>query len=235
MEAMENKLWLEYREGSSSARQNLIEQYLPLARRLAKIIYARRYDNTIEFGDYLHLAYIGLLEAVDRYRHNSSAVFTTFAAYRIKGSILNGVPKMTERGDYRSFLKLAQRDRSTSLLGSSPQPSPNFTYMLDLIVGIALTYQLDELVAELDLEEDIENSPYASRSFDELQNNLKEVVAKLPDRDQKIIYYHYFYQMSFVEIAKLLGITKGRVSQLHKSALIAVRNLLNRRDVTAVY
>jgi RNA polymerase sigma factor for flagellar operon FliA len=34
---------------------------------------------------------------------------------------------------------------------------------------------------------------------------------------------HYLQHVPFVEIAKMLGVTKGRISQLHKSAMARLR------------
>jgi RNA polymerase sigma factor FliA len=51
-------------------------------------------------------------------------------------------------------------------------------------------------------------------------------VARLPERDQKIVHYHYFNGMRFEQIAELLGVSKPRVSQLHRGALTKLRDEL---------
>jgi len=217
-----------------TARAQLLEQYLPLARRLAAVLYARRAVDHVEFGDYLQLAHVGLLEAMARYRPESEAQFATFATYRIRGSILNGVPKMTEVGDHISYLRRVQRERTRSLLDEGAAPS-EFDALLDLVAVIALTHQLDELAAELEMEAPGEHEPYASRLYDDVQGQLREVLAELPNRERQIIGYHYFHQMRFDEIAEVLDISRGRVSQLHKQALAAVRQALRQRRLSELY
>jgi RNA polymerase sigma factor for flagellar operon FliA len=51
-------------------------------------------------------------------------------------------------------------------------------------------------------------------------------VAKLPARQQQVIRLHYFNGLQFVDIAEAMGITKGRVSQLHKEGLEQLRRML---------
>lgn len=225
MEAIERQLWTEYQAGDDAARRHLIDQYLPLASRIAKAVYGRRYNNTIEFNDYLQLAYIGLLEAIDRYQLNATASFATFAAYRIKGSILNGLPKMTEHGDYRNYIKRAHNDRTQSVLEEHRDAAPNFEYLVDLIVHIALTYQLDDL-SESGLSDQCVDSPYFSHEYEEMQRVLRDAIANLLPNDRRVIQYHYFEHMGFEEIGKALCVSKGRVSQLHKRALCMMRDYI---------
>ena len=235
MEAREEQLWIGYQLGDGGAREQLLRRYMPLAKRQAAIVYASHSHGEIDFGDYLQLAYVGLLEAMQRYKHESAAQFSTYATYRIRGSILNGIPKMTERGDYVSYLRRAQRERTASLLENKSSVAPGLASFYDLVVGIALTYQLDELVAAEGVEVQTEPEPYASRSYDEMQRCLKDVLDHLPERDRQIVYYHYFCQMSFDEIANVFALTRGRISQLHKAALDAIREALRRRQVNGLY
>jgi len=235
VEVQEAKLWIDYHTGNDSAREQLLERYLPLAKRLASVVYALRPVRGVEFGDYQQLAYVGLLEAMRRYRPDAGAQFPTFATYRIKGAILNGIPKMTERGEYVSYLRRSQKDRVESLLEQNGAVAPGLGPMLDLVVGIALTYQLDELAEQGEGEAITDVEPYVSRSYDELQGCLREVLAQLSERDRQVVYYHYFHQMSFEDIADVLGLTKGRISQLHKRALAEIREGLRKRRLTELY
>jgi len=227
---MEGDLWQAHWAGNDSARLQLLDLYMPLAKRLAAMLYAKRPNNAVEFGDYLHLAYLGLIESVQRFRQESSAQFATFASYRIKGSVLNGLPKMTEAGDHIDYLKRAHRDRTKSLLEGDEKKLMTFGGITDLVIYIALTYQLEELVAESGLEPE-EHSPYKSYTYDNMQERIKQALSRLSTRDQQIIRYHYFDQCSFEQIATFFNITKGRVSQLHKRTLQQLRAELAQKEL----
>lgn len=235
VEAAERQLWDDYRRGLQIARDQLLEKYLPFAKHVAAALYAKRAVNDIEFGDYLHLAYLGLLEAMQRYRLDASAQFTTFASFRIRGAILNGIPRMSEVGDQIAYARRVQAERTRSLLGERKEVPDDVAGMMELLVGIALTYQIDEVLEteEPNLHSDAE--PYSSRAYDELQHRLRDALARLPDRQQQIIRYHYYHQIAFEEIAEMLGVSKSRISQLHKHAVQTIREMLRRSPLTELY
>jgi len=232
--AQEQQLWTDYRCGIATAREQLLEKYLPLAKRMAASLYARRAVNDIEFGDYLHLAYVGLLEAMQRYRDDANAQFITFASYRIRGSVLNGIPQMTEIGDQIAYAQRVQRERTEALLAHGKMPS-NLTDMMDLVIDLALIYQIDELLEADEPNLHCPYEPYGSRAYEEMQCRLKTILAQLPERERKIIHYHYFYQITFDEIAMLLGVANSRVTQLHKRALELIRKSLQHSRLSECY
>lgn len=235
LDSEEQRLWAGYETGLEPAREQLLHKYLPLARRLAAMLYARRAVDDVEFGDYLHLAYTGLLEAMQRYRYNADTQFATFATYRIRGAMLNGIPRMTEVGDQIATLKRLQRERTRSLLDGRERVASPLAGMLDLIVGIALTFQLDELTESDEPNLHSASDPYGSCEYDELQRRLREVVERLPERERKIVYYHYFHQMAFEDIAALVGLSKSRVSRLHKEIIECIRDDLRSSRLSEIY
>lgn len=233
-DTLEHQLWHDYRAGDAAARDALLERYLPLAKRLAASLYAKRAVDDIEFGDYLQLAYTGLLEAMLRYRPGEGAQFATFASYRIRGAVLNGLPPMTEAGDQIAARKRQQRERTRSLQGGE-RPPAQLADLFELVVGIALTYQLEEL-AEAGEPALVDTAdPYASREYEEVQRRLRGALDRLPGRARNIVYYHYFHQLPFDEIAALFGLTKGRISQLHKQAIETLRDELRRSRLAEYY
>ena len=221
--------------GSTEPAGDLVRQHLPLARTIAASLFARRAVNTVEFGDYLQLAYLGLIEAAQRYRADSGAQFSTYATYRIRGSVLNGVAKMTETGERISYLRRARRDRADSILESEKPLGEDLASVLDVVVAVALTLQLEDIAQSEAAEPTAESDPYASRQFEDAQRRLRQAVRALPEREQLVIDLHYFKQMGFEEIAATLQVTKGRVSQLHRRALEQVREALGRLRLAEFY
>jgi RNA polymerase sigma factor for flagellar operon FliA len=58
---------------------------------------------------------------------------------------------------------------------------------------------------------------------------LNGELASLPPREQLILRRHYHDGLGFDALAALLGLTKGRISQLHRSALATLRKRLGQR------
>ena len=67
----------------------------------------------------------------------------------------------------------------------------------------------------------------------ELQEN-KEILAKsidqLPEKEKLVVSLYYNEEATMQEISLILGITVGRVSQLHSSAIVRLRNALKPPD-----
>ena len=64
----------------------------------------------------------------------------------------------------------------------------------------------------------------------QLQNQIRETVARLPEQEQKVVRYHYLQEIAFDDIAVMLGVTKGRISQIHRRALCRLRDALSARS-----
>lgn len=59
-------------------------------------------------------------------------------------------------------------------------------------------------------------------------NLLAEAIAELDTRDQLIMSLHYQETLNFRQIGEILGLTESRISQLHKGALLALKDKLAR-------
>jgi len=74
-------------------RRAIAEQYAPYVRSIAGKV-KRTVAKEIEFEDLVEYGMIGLLEAADRYDPSHGANFMTFAYYRIRGAIYDGLRGM---------------------------------------------------------------------------------------------------------------------------------------------
>lgn len=221
----ERKLWDEFLAARAPAlRAQLIQHYLGNAKRLAAFLYAKRPADGVDFDDYLQYARLGLIEAVDRFDPSLGASFATYAGYRIRGAILNGVESCTELNAVSAYRRRAVRDRVESvqeaLLGE-PSQDP-FYLMVEMALDLALGYLLEDSGLHGDPEAKSAD-PYHVCELKFIQDRLKLVVEVLPERERAIIKGHYYEHMEFITLAATLGITKGRVSQLHSRGLKLVR------------
>lgn len=229
--ADEAALWVRYiSTRDTDLRDQLIERHLETAKRIAATLYASRINNTIDFNDYLQYARVGLIEAVDRYDPGHNASFATYATYRIRGSILNGLEKATEKAAQHAQRQRALRERSKSVREGVDHPNDAFSEMVDVAISLALGYLLEESGIWRPANEDQGADPYRSLELKRLVERMGLIVKALPEREQLIVRYHYFEQMEFVGISKVLGLSKGRVSQLHSRALKLIREAYRELD-----
>src|SRR5215212_1729643 len=120
--ADEQRLWKAFNEQhSQDARNLLIDHYLPLSGKIAKMLYAKRGGLEVEFVDYLQQAAQGLIEAIDRFDPTRGVAFEAYAALRIRGAVLNSLTAMSEKYAQLSLRKRLRQERVESLTEEMPR------------------------------------------------------------------------------------------------------------------
>lgn len=224
-------LWQTLRSsGDPRSREQLILRYAGFARSIAAGLYRMRPDDATPFDEYLQYARVGLMEAVDRYDGNRGASFETFSSYRIRGAILSGLARETELGAQRSFwrLRLAEREQSIAPALMQRPERATFEDFVDLAAGLAIGLALDGSAAEPTDDSPVAD-PYLAAEIHQVRAQIRRLIEALPPRERDIMRRHYFEHREFQEIAAQLGITKGRVSQLHARAIERIREQMDPR------
>lgn len=229
-------LWQDYASCRDPAlRARLVECYLGFAKRLAGSLFAQRPDNSVDFADYLQYAHVGLLEAIDRFDPSREARFETFASYRIRGSILNGLPKTSEHAAQREYRREIMHDRVESMRSAAESGRDSFEELVEITAGLALGFILEDSDLHSQADERVDSDPYRVCELRRVQGSLNLVVGALPPREREIIRLHYLEQMDFTAIAAAMALSKGRISQLHSRALRLMREAYqayNRLDIS---
>lgn len=213
----EERLWQEFRTKSEDSSA-LVEFYMPFAFMMAKKQYKLLGFSQRDFDDFYQNACIGLMDAVSRFDDKNGAEFYTYASIRIKGSILNGLKQLSEKNQYYSYLKRIESERTHSIIEHNRLKNGSLDDIGNLIVELAYSHLLEDMY----IEPTVSNghpTPYSSCQLQQTQKVMRQYLQRLPSRESDILKWHYFEFFSFQEIADLLSISKGRVSQLHHKAL----------------
>ena len=227
----ETALWrrlAERRDGET--RNTLIEHHLPLARTIAATLFARRGPMVVEFMDYLQLATVGLIEAIDRYEPSRGVPFAAYAAPRVRGSVLNALAALSETYEQSGLRKRLHSDRADSFRdGFASRKADLYAGLADIAVGFALGYMLEGsgLLAPDEQHDGYRQDFYRGVEQRQLVESLARLVAALPEQERRVIRYHYYQGLPFQEIALLFGVSKGRISQIHRQALQLIREAHN--------
>jgi RNA polymerase sigma factor for flagellar operon FliA len=99
-------------------------------------------------------------------------------------------------------------------------------YVSDVGIGLALCWMLDG-TSMVDASEASASIPfYQSVAVRQLRERLLQAVESLPVQERTVVRSHYLQEMPFEEIAAMLRLSKGRISQIHKQALLRLRGLV---------
>jgi RNA polymerase sigma factor for flagellar operon FliA len=222
-------LWHRWRqERSRTVRDALIVHYSPWARSVARDVYVRVYLLRDAWHDCVQNALLGLMEAIERFDPDRGVPFQPFARLRVRGAVFDGL--RTLRGTHIELGYAAKdrasiaRERAASL--SEDESTDPFEAFVSTTVRLGLGFLLDMQSMPGSMQP---QDAYAELEKAQLSAAISEGLDRLPERDRAIIVLHYYHQLSFVDIAGQLGVTKGRISQLHKRALERLRCCLRDR------
>lgn len=228
----ELELWSAWRAANDLlARERLVLLHLPFARAVAAELYKQRGSSPVEFDEYYQFACIGMLEAMDRYDASREATFRTFSLARIRGSIINGLQKLTEVNEQLGLRRRLQRERLASLKGDAGSgrrsTRDTLAYLSDIAIGLAIGYMLEETAMFVADEAAVgADTAYATEAWRQTRERIFGSVRLLPERERQIIVLHYFHALTFEQIGGVFGLTKGRISQLHSAALERLKQCL---------
>jgi RNA polymerase sigma factor for flagellar operon FliA len=221
-------LWADWQiDRNASTREQLIQFYLPFARMMAAKAYAKRTYPELEFMDYLQYASLGLIEALDRYDPLRRVTFETFGGLRISGAILNGIESLSEKQEQVGARKRLVASRVQGLKQPTPatdDPNAIFGYLAELAIGLALGFALEDTgMMQADSEAIYQDNTYQRIELKQMRQRMHHLLAALPINENRVLSYHYLQYLGFDEIAGILSLSKGRISQIHKEALLRLR------------
>lgn len=250
---MAHAVALDRRHVSIDARQELIGKHLGLVYHVARQL-CRAKQMDVELDELVSAGTIGLIEAYNNFDARRGLAFSTFAAPRIRGAMLDElrrqdcVPRSVRR---RARELNAATECLTKQLGQCPDQS-----QLAHAMGVDLT-TLSRIQAESDhgrfipLERTVESASNGSRlaleqliaSEDEDADEritlaqevdkLRDALLALPESERNVLSLYYFEELKLAEIAEILRVSESRVSQIRSKAISRLRTSLKslREDV----
>jgi RNA polymerase sigma factor for flagellar operon FliA len=216
----EGSLWSRYRQqGDRQAHQVLFDHYVPWSRAVARDVYRRVRLPQVDWADYAQNATVGLLEAMGRFDPERGIDFMAYAKPRVRGAVFNGLrcflSDMARRGPEAD----RHRDRFSSFDDSESEDI--LGQFVASVTGLALGFLIDNDAASESLRPTDSSERQAEQH--QLDAIVLAAVGRLPEKEAMVIRLHYYQYMPFVDIARLMGLTKGRISQIHKAAIERIR------------
>jgi RNA polymerase sigma-B factor len=234
----------------ASARRELIERHMPLARSLA-----RRYERSSEpLDDLVQVAALGLVKAIDRFDPDRGVAFASFAVPTVLGELRRyfrdccwdvHVPRAAQE----RALKLEQAQAQlTGDLGRAPTVAQLAQFLeIDteqVLDGMAATHAYG--VASLDAPRTTASGEDAATYHDllgeiddryELAEDSAVIGAAmrhLSERERHVLDLRFGEDLTQSEIAERIGVSQMHVSRLLRHALEQLRILTRAAPVSAL-
>ena len=180
---------------------------------------------------------MGLIEAAQKFVPREDGSFKSYASVRIKGSIIDHLRKQSNlcRNTIAKKKKAEEISRSIETkTGQTATPEEISSSMgielddymqLQSELGANITASLDEVYDEFSLWfADKSNSPEADLGETEKRKELAIAVSNLNDREKLLLQLIFVEELNVHEVADILDISIGRVSQIKKEVVGKLRH-----------
>jgi RNA polymerase sigma-B factor len=229
------------RNQDQAARDELIERFLPLARKLA-----RRYTPSSEpYEDLVQVASLGLVKAVERFDPDRGFAFTSFAVPTIVGELKryfrdSGWALHVDRGAQERARKVTDAQGKLTTTAGRPPTVAELAQYLELseeevLDGLQTAEAYDAISLDAPLQggdEDGAVSRLESMGNDDGRLGLVDdqatifAAAKhLPQREREILFLRFGEDLTQSEIADRVGVSQMQVSRLLRKSLQSLREL----------
>jgi RNA polymerase sigma factor FliA len=234
MQHIRESIWEEYtRTQDASLKREIVTTYMPLVRYVVgKMgIPASQGDSVVKEGDLIQFGMLGLLEAIERYEQGRGVKFETYAIPRIRGMVQDELRKLDwVPRSVRKKTRIADRitqEAETLVTGTIAEKlSITEEELRELMDEVHRAhpepqretdgYSLDDIPS--DEEDQLEHL-----GDQEARTTLMGLIEHLPDRQRLVVTLYYYENLTFKEIAAVLGLSDSRVFQIHATVLRDLR------------
>lgn len=239
MTSMDMQLWNEFARGSQTARDRLLTDNLGLVHHVARQL-SRTLAAKADVDEMVSAGTMGLMSALEGFDPSRGLAFSTFAAPRIRGAILDELRRQDHvpRSVRRKAREIAAaRETLQRIFGRAPEPQEMAEH-LGVDVPTLWRWEADVENAvhlPLDRQPGDNDSGLASPAemlADERQDDIEETLNReqevgllrdaimgLKEQERIVLSLYYFEELKLHEIAGVLGLTESRVSQIRSKAL----------------
>ncbi|SHK30951.1 sigma-70 family RNA polymerase sigma factor [Thermocrinis minervae] len=218
-------------------REAFVLEYLPLVRRIAQSIHRHVY-GIVDIRDLIGYGVLAILESINKLDKTKNP--EAYLRLRIRGAMYDYLRSL-------DFVSRSLRDKAKRIrqaleeLSKEKEPTDEeIAKYLDVSVedlhkdlqklSASQILYLDEIFKEGRSYEEIfsssEETPEDIVIREDLEEKLKEAIERLNDREKLVLQLVFYEELPIKEVAKILGVSMARVSQIKEDAIEKIRKYL---------
>lgn len=249
LSSTEQKLWKRWIvDKDKTVLNEIINHYMYLVDYHSERI-STHLPNSVSKDDLRSFGLLGLYDAITKFEADRNLKFDTYASFRIKGAIIDGLRK-------EDWLPRSLREKSKKVERISEEleqqlerkpTSKEIGEQLDMSASEVESVVKDTLFSNV---LSIEENPNPNQGFNEgigytipdedalspegeiyqseLEEELIEGIKQLNDNEQLVVSLFYREELTLTEIGEVLNLTTSRISQIHKKAIFKLKNILSK-------
>ena len=215
-------------------RDQLVEQYMPFATYIVRKV-SKTVSASVDFDDLMGYAKVGLIEAAERFDSRYKVDFRTFAFYRIRGAIYDGLRTQgwlsrTQFSKHQfeeaaNHYMRANNDRVAA--GGASKHGSATAEIKDSIMNLASVYIMSLDAAEgLQVKDEVSPTADSSCELAQTRDRVRQAIEKLPEKERQLIKLYYYGGMTLDEAGVSLGLSRSWTSRLHARALEQLQKII---------
>ena len=229
---------------SSEDRDRLIQKHVSQVNLIARRIH-RRLPVRANLDDLVSSGIVGLISAIDHFNPAHSAKLETYAEYKIRGAIVDGLRGL-DWGPRRLRQRAKQIEAAICAAEQRLQRTPSeeeiaqqlglsikkYRAWLVKVQGLNLLNlgtpghgeeddSRSDLICFMSGDEDEWPSRLLERS--ELQRLLANAISNLPTMEKTVLSFYYYEEMTLLEISRVVRRHESRIAQIKAQAILRLR------------
>lgn len=244
----EDQIWQKWINNKDpQAGDSLIRLYMPLVSYHVQRISVGLPKN-VNREDVKSYGLMGLYDALEKFDLSRDLKFDTYASFRIRGAILDGLRK-------EDWLPRSLREKNKKIEATIERLEQRFMRNVtveEIAAEVEMTedevnnvitegffaniLSIDESNKDSDEKEGLSFSVRDKNSLtpeehtikEELYNELADAIVELNDKEQLVVSLFYHEELTLTEIGQVLGLSTSRISQIHSKALFKLRSSLGK-------
>ncbi|MBK5445932.1 FliA/WhiG family RNA polymerase sigma factor [Peribacillus butanolivorans] len=237
------KNWIDCRD--QQAGDILVKKYIPLVSYHVQRISVSLPKN-VSRDDIRSLGMMGLFNALERFDPKRDLKFDTYASFRIRGAILDGLRKedwlpRSARDKAKKIESAIEKLEQKYMRNLSPNEIASELNIPEDDVYAALNenffanvLSMDENPQEQDdkegtnfhIKDEKANLPEEHLLREELYVELAKVIETLNEKEQLVLQLFYKEELTLTEIGQVMSLSTSRISQIHSKTIYKLRNAM---------
>ena len=222
----------------SDDKNDLINKNMSVVKKIA-YYYLGRVHQVVEIEDLLQIGMVGLIEAAHNYEPHDGVSFENYARLRVKGAIIDFLRKSSNlcRGTIKRKQDFDKASRKLEVEYKRLPTSEEVAKELDIPISELMSWKHDFAASK---HQSIEEATEAYGDFlfsgdqsveekilnGELKSILRANIGRLNKQQLLVLQLYYVEELNVYEIAEVLSVSTGRVSQVKSAAIRELRKII---------
>ena len=222
----------------ATALQARIKTVMPMVKKIAWHVHGR-VGRALEIDDLVQAGMVGLVEAANRSQHVPDEEFSIYASQRIRGAVIDFVRRHAQlsRVVVQRKKQLREARKTLAETGQREPSAAELAAHLNIHEQELRSWEEENAGRKVESLDELNEAygmwiahagpgPDEEIEREQLAQKLEVALAGLSDRLKLVMQLYYVEELNLREIAEVMDVSVGRVSQLKTEAAQQIYNKL---------